>query len=81
MCIRDRCVCVGGFARRRDCSGVIARWLCPRDTRDRLAVADRHGFSLVIDKGNEGTLNIVLYNRKGLDITNEVVKEFNKRFP
>ena len=44
-------------------------------------VADRHGFSLVIDKGNEGTLNIVLYNRKGLDITNEVVKEFNKRFP
>jgi len=45
------------------------------------AVADRHGFSLVIDKGSEATLKIVLYSRKGLDITNEVVKEFDKRFP
>mgnify|MGYP003321719648 CR=1 FL=1 len=45
------------------------------------AVADRHGFSLVIDKGNQATLKIVLYSRKGLDITNEVVKEFNKKFP
>lgn len=45
------------------------------------AVANRHGFSLVIDKGSEATLKIVLYSRKGLDITNEVVKEFNKKFP
>ena len=45
------------------------------------AVADRHGFSLVIDKGSGATLKIVLYSRKGLDITNEVVKEFNKKFP
>ena len=45
------------------------------------AVADRHGFSLVIDKGSEATLKIVLYSRKGLDITNEVVKEFDKKFP
>jgi outer membrane protein len=44
------------------------------------AVADRHGFSLVIDKGSDTTLKIVLYSRKGLDITNEVVKEFNKKF-
>ena len=44
-------------------------------------VSDRHGFSLVIDKGSEATLKIVLYSRKGLDITNEVVKEFNKKFP
>ena len=44
-------------------------------------VADRHGFSLVIDKGSENSLNIVLYSRKGLDITNEVVKEINKKFP
>ena len=40
-------------------------------------VAKRHGFSLVVDKGSETTFRIVLYNRKGLDITNEVVKEFN----
>ena len=45
------------------------------------AVADRHGFSLVIDKGSGATLKIVLYSRKGLDITNEVIKEFNKKFP
>ena len=45
------------------------------------AVADRHGFSLVIDKGSEATLKIVLYSRNGLDITNEVVKEFDKKFP
>ena len=40
-------------------------------------VARRHGFSLVLDKGSESTFRIVLYNRKGLDITNEVVKEFD----
>ncbi len=45
------------------------------------AVAERHGFSLVIDKGSNATLKIVLYSRKGLDITNEVVKEFDKKFP
>ncbi len=45
------------------------------------AVAERHGFSMVIDKGSNATLKIVLYNRKGLDITDEVVKEFDKKFP
>lgn len=44
------------------------------------AVAERQGFSLVIDKGNESTLKIVLYNQKGLDITDEVVKEFDRRY-
>jgi len=43
-------------------------------------VAKRHGFDLVIDKGSENTLRIALYHRDGLDLTNEVVKEFNKRF-
>jgi len=43
-------------------------------------VAKRHGFSLVVDMGSENTLKIVLYSRKGLDITNEVVKEFDRRF-
>ena len=43
-------------------------------------VADRHQFSLVIDKGRD-VLKTVLYSRKGLDITNEVIKEVNKRFP
>jgi len=43
-------------------------------------VAKRHGFSLVVDKGSDTTLKIVLYNRKGLDITSEVVKEFDRRY-
>ena len=43
-------------------------------------VAKRHGFDVVIDKGSENTLKIVLYHRDGLDLTNEVIKEFNKRF-
>ena len=44
------------------------------------AVAERHGFDLVIDKGSESTLKIAIYSKKGLDITDEVVKEFNRRF-
>ena len=44
------------------------------------AVASRHGFDVVIDKGSENTLKIVLFNRDGLDLTSEVVKEFDRRF-
>ena len=44
------------------------------------AVASRHGFDVVIDKGSENTLKIVLFNRDGLDLTNEVIKEFDRRF-
>jgi len=43
-------------------------------------VAARHGFDVVIDKGSENTLKIVLFSRDGLDLTNEVVKEFDRRF-
>jgi outer membrane protein len=44
------------------------------------AVASRHGFDVVIDKGSDNTLKIVLFNRDGLDLTSEVVKEFDRRF-
>jgi len=44
------------------------------------AVASRHGFDVVIDKGSENTLKIVLFNRDGLDLTSEVIKEFDRRF-
>ena len=43
-------------------------------------VAKRSGFLLVIDKGSDATLKIVLYSAEGLDITDEVVKEFNQRY-
>lgn len=44
------------------------------------AVAKRDGFSLVIDKGNEAIMQIVIYASQGMDITDEVVKEFNKTY-
>ena len=44
------------------------------------AVAERHGFDLVLDKGSESTLKIAIYSKSGLDITDEVVKEFDRRF-
>ncbi len=43
-------------------------------------VAERSGFLLVIDKGNEATLKIALYSAEGLDITDEVLKEFNQLY-
>lgn len=43
-------------------------------------VAERRGFSLVIDKGNEAIMQIVIYSAQGMDITEEVVKEFNKTY-
>ncbi len=43
-------------------------------------VAKRHGFDVVIDKGSETTLKIVLYSRDGLDLTREVTKEFDRRY-
>lgn len=44
------------------------------------AVAERRGFSLVIDKGNEAIMQVVIYSAKGMDITDEVIKEFNKTY-
>ena len=43
-------------------------------------VAERRGFSLVIDKGNEAIMQIVIYSANGMDITDEVVTEFNKTY-
>ena len=44
------------------------------------AVAKRHGFSLVFEKGSTQGTMLVYYNKKGLDITNEVIKELDRRF-
>ena len=45
------------------------------------AVAKRQGFALVIDKGNEANLNIVLYASQGLDVSKDVLKEFGTLYP
>ena len=42
------------------------------------AVAEKGGFNLVVDKGSEQTLRIVIYNKDTIDLTEQVVKEFDK---
>jgi outer membrane protein len=43
------------------------------------AVADRGGYSVVMDKGNPNTMRIVIYNSNVIDITDAVIKEFDKQ--
>ena len=41
------------------------------------SVAQKGGYVAVIDKGNESMMKIVLYHQPGLDVTDQVVKEFD----
>ena len=43
------------------------------------SVAEKGGFTLVVDKGSESTLKIVLYHRDTLDLTDLVIKEFDRQ--
>ncbi len=45
------------------------------------AVAERNGYSLVVDKGSEQTLRIVIYSKDAIDVTEQVIKEFDKLNP
>lgn len=40
-------------------------------------VAEKGGYSLVVDKGSEQTMKIVLYNKETIDLTDQVLKEFD----
>jgi outer membrane protein len=42
-------------------------------------VAQREGYIAVIDRGNEAMVRIVIYYQPGLDVTDQVVKEFDKQ--
>lgn len=42
-------------------------------------VAEKGGFTVVVDKGSESTIKIVLYNRDTLDLTDQVIKEFDRQ--
>jgi outer membrane protein len=42
-------------------------------------VAEKGGYTLVVDKGSESTIKIVIYNRDALDLTDQVVKEFDRQ--
>lgn len=41
-------------------------------------VAERGGFAIVLDKGSEQTVKIVIYNRDTIDLTEQVIKEFDR---
>ncbi len=41
-------------------------------------VAEKGGFSLVVDKGSEQTIKIVIYNKDTIDLTDQVIKEFDR---
>lgn len=43
------------------------------------SIAEQGGYSLVFDKGNEATLRVILYNQPAVDLTDLVVKEFDRR--
>lgn len=42
-------------------------------------VAERNGFMAVLDKGSETTLKIVIYHSATIDLTDQVIKEFDRR--
>lgn len=41
-------------------------------------VAEKSGFALVVDKGSEQTVKIVIYNKDAVDLTDQVIKEFDR---
>jgi outer membrane protein len=41
--------------------------------------AEKGGFTLVVDKGSETTIKIVIYYRDALDLTDQVIKEFDRQ--
>ena len=41
-------------------------------------VAEKGGYMLVVDKGSENTIKIVIFHKDTLDITDQVIKEFDK---
>ena len=41
-------------------------------------VSQKEGYTAVVDKGNEAVMKIVIYHQPGLDITEQVVKEFDR---
>jgi len=45
------------------------------------AMAEKAGYSVLLDKGSDATLRIVIYNHNAIDLTDQVVKEFDRRYP
>ncbi|MBU6479508.1 MAG: OmpH family outer membrane protein [Nitrospirae bacterium] len=43
------------------------------------AVGEKNGYVAIIDKGSEAAIKIVLYHQPALDLTDQVVKEFDRQ--
>ncbi len=43
------------------------------------AVSQREGYTAVIDRGNDSVIRIIIYSQPGLDITDQVLKEFDRQ--
>ncbi|MCA1957226.1 MAG: OmpH family outer membrane protein [Nitrospira sp.] len=43
------------------------------------AVAQKEGYTAILDKGNEALFRIVLYHKPTLDVTDLVIKEFDRQ--
>ena len=43
------------------------------------AVGEKNGYVAIIDKGSEAAMKIVLYHQHALDLTDQVVKEFDRQ--
>ncbi|MBX3237451.1 MAG: OmpH family outer membrane protein [Nitrospiraceae bacterium] len=43
------------------------------------AVAQKEGFTAIIDKGNEATIKIIIYGHPSVDLTEKVIKEFDRQ--
>ena len=44
------------------------------------AVAEKGGYTFVVDQGSEATIAVVIYHRDSLDITDQVLKEFDRQY-
>ncbi len=42
-------------------------------------IAEKGGYTLVVDKGSDATIKIVIYARETLDLTDQVIKEFDRQ--
>ena len=42
-------------------------------------VAEKGGYSLIVDTGNDTTLKIVIFSKSTIDITEQVIKEFDRQ--
>jgi outer membrane protein len=43
------------------------------------AVAQKEGYAAVIDKGSDSTVKIVIYSHPSVDLTEQIVKEFDRQ--